>query len=532
MPCRTGFATARRWAAARRCAVKWGVASAVIRDLEPAPLSRSSARRLLVPLCLIVVLVRATYVFRPLRNDEGGYLLIARQWHTGGEFLYGDYFVDRPPLLMLIFKVASLTEWDQAIRVLAIPFVVSFVLAGWRAGTLLAGPAGGRWAAVVAAGIMCSPGLAAEQADGELFGACLVMVAIALALSAWYADSRGPRLYCAVAAGAVAAAAPLIKQSLVEGVLFLAGLVILGFWRQGAARRRALFVAAAGSLGALLACAPVVLWLMAVEIAPADAWHDLVGSRGVAFEILWSTSPDDSIRRAGQLLVMGTVTGLLPVVLTWLLAVRRDPGVRPVEAKLITPLLVFGVVGIASGGAYWLPYLLQLAPAAVLAAGAMAPSVSVPGAWMRRCSQMIVAAAVVGTLASSVVHATVPSVWAGQRIGEWLADSKAASDTGFVVYGLPSVLETADMSSPYPHVWSAALRTLDPEQTRLRATLSGPAAPEWIVQINGTNAWGIDDRFRLRDLIRQRYRMVAEICGHRVWLRQDVIRQLAAPPRC
>src|SRR5918998_3708218 len=163
-----------------------------------------TTRRFLVLLCLGVVLVRATYVPRPLRNDEGGYLLIARQWHTGGEFLYGDYFVDRPPLLMLIFKLASLTEWDQAIRVLAIPFVLLFVLAGWRAGTLLAGPAGGRWAAVVAAGIMCSPALAAEQADGELFGASLVMAALALALSAWKADSRRHRLGWAVAAGAVA----------------------------------------------------------------------------------------------------------------------------------------------------------------------------------------------------------------------------------------------------------------------------------------------------------------------------------------
>src|SRR5918997_4617324 len=112
--------------------------------------------RFLVLLCLGVVLVRATYVQRPLRNDEGGYLLVARHWHTGGEFLYGDYFVDRPPLLMLIFRVAALSEWDQAIRVLAIPFALVFVLAGWRAGTLLGGAAGGRWAAVVAAGIMCS----------------------------------------------------------------------------------------------------------------------------------------------------------------------------------------------------------------------------------------------------------------------------------------------------------------------------------------------------------------------------------------
>ncbi|SFT36450.1 4-amino-4-deoxy-L-arabinose transferase [Geodermatophilus amargosae] len=508
------------------------MASPAARDLEPVPSPRTSTRRFLVPLCLVVVLVRATYVLRPLRNDEGGYLLVARQWHTGGEFLYGDYFVDRPPLLMLLFEVASLTEWDQAIRVLAIPFVLLFVLAGWRAGTLLAGPAGGRWAAVVAAGIMCSPALAAEQADGELFGAAFVMAALALALSAWNADSATRRFGWAVAAGAAGAAAPLVKQSLLEGLLLLAGLVLWGWWCQGADRRRALLVGGGGLLGALLPGALSWLWLTVARIEPADAWHDLVGSRGVAFDALWSTSPDDSIRRAGLLLVLGSVTGLLPIVITWLLTARRGPRQRSVDARVVTLLLVFGLVGIASGGAYWPPYLLQLAPAAVLSAGALAPSVSRPGAWMRACCRLVAAAALVGTLVSGVVHATVPSAWSSQRTGEWLADSKAASDTGFVAYGLPSVLETADMPSSYPHLWSAAMRTLDPGQTRLRATLAGPDAPSWVVQVNGLNAWGIDEGSRLRDLLHQRYRVVAEICGYRVWLRADLTRELAPPPPC
>ncbi len=151
---------------------------------------------------------------------------------------------------------------------------------------------------------------------------------------------------------------------------------------------------------------------------------------------------------------------------------------------------------------------------------------------MRRWVTAVAAVAVLGAVVSNVVHATVPSLWSTQRIGEWLAESKAPADTGFVVYGLPSVLETADMTSPYPHVWSAALRTLDPDQDRLRATLAGSEAPEWIVQVTGFDAWGIDDGSRLRDLVRQRYRVVAEVCGYPVWLRADVTRDLAASPRC
>ena len=85
------------------------MASPAVRDLGPAPSPGSPALRFLVPLCVVVAVVRVTYVLRPLRNDEGGYLLVARQWHSGGEFLYGDYFVDRPPLLLLVFRAAALT---------------------------------------------------------------------------------------------------------------------------------------------------------------------------------------------------------------------------------------------------------------------------------------------------------------------------------------------------------------------------------------------------------------------------------------
>ena len=145
---------------------------------------------------------------------------------------------------------------------------------------------------------------------------------------------------------------------------------------------------------------------------------------------------------------------------------------------------------------------------------------------------MVVSAAALGTIAAVVIYATVPSAGYSQRIGEWLADSKVAGDTGFVAYGLPSVLESADMPSPYPYLWSVPMRTLDPEQARLRATLAGPGAPTWIVQVTGLNAWDIDDGSRLRRLLTERYRIVAEICGHPVWLRQGVTREKPPPPPC
>ena len=39
--------------------------------------------------------------------DEAGFLLVGQQWQPGGTSLYGSYWVDRPPLLVTIFRVAS-----------------------------------------------------------------------------------------------------------------------------------------------------------------------------------------------------------------------------------------------------------------------------------------------------------------------------------------------------------------------------------------------------------------------------------------
>ncbi len=478
-----------------------------------------------------MVLVRAVYVLQPLRNDEGGYLLVARQWHAGGEFMYGDYFVDRPPLLMVIFRVAALSDWDGAIRVLAIPFVLVLVLAAWHAGRLLSGPSGARWSASVGAGLACSPALAADQAEGELFGAALVMASIALGLSAWRRTPSPAQLWLAMGAGLLAVAAALVKQSLLEGVLWLACLVLAAAWAGGAGRREFLVTAGALTGGLLL---PVLFWLlgMSAGVDPGTVWRDLAGFRGAAFEAIWSDSPRATITRAVQLVGLGVLSGILVVVLTWLLSARRGLRRAAPEQWATTVVLLFGIAAIVAGGSYWPPYLMQLVPGAVLAVGLAAPSPGSAGRWMRVSGRAVVAAAVLAFVVTSVVYASVPWVWFQQRTGEWLAGSKSAGDTVLVTYGHASILEAADMQSPYPHLWSLPMRTLDPDQERLRATIAGPQAPAWVVQVNGFNSWGIDSGARLRDLVQENYRVVAEVCGAPVWLRHGLERDLAPPPRC
>src|SRR3954449_13290410 len=78
------------------------------------------------------LLLRAPWSDAALGRDEGGVALVARAWHGSGPFPYGSYFLDRPPLLPALYRLAGSSE--TGIRVLgataaALVVVVSTLLA-------------------------------------------------------------------------------------------------------------------------------------------------------------------------------------------------------------------------------------------------------------------------------------------------------------------------------------------------------------------------------------------------------------------
>ena len=58
----------------------------------------------LVGICATSVIAGLPFLTRPLSSDEGGFLLVSSQWQPGSS-LYGDYWVDRPPVLIGIFDM-------------------------------------------------------------------------------------------------------------------------------------------------------------------------------------------------------------------------------------------------------------------------------------------------------------------------------------------------------------------------------------------------------------------------------------------
>ncbi len=477
---------------------------------------------------LVVVAVRLVYVGQPLRSDEGGYLLAARHWRSGGEFLYGDYHVDRPPLLMALFRLAAQVGDDRAIRVLAIPFAVLLVVASARAASLAAGPRAAAWAALAAGAFAVSPAVAADQADGELFAAPLVAASIALSLDGWRRARRSARLVLALGSGVLAATATLVKQNFLEGFVFVAVLLAAEVLRHRRVTRRVGEVLAGVAGGAMIPHLAVLAWASATGVGGTEVWTELAAFRQQAFSVIWDGHVEAPLRRAAVLVVLALVSGLAGLVWAWF---ARGRDATP-ESRAVTGCLAFGVVAVAAGGSYWSHYLLQLAPAVALATGIGATRDRDRGRAARRWTAVAAGSALVGALGSVIVYAAVPAPWFQQRIGEWLAASSRPGDSAVVAYGNPSILEAADLPSPYPYLWSLPMRTLDPEQSRLRAVLAGPDAPTWFVVVTPLDSWGIDVDGRLAALLELRYDVAAVVCGHEVLLRQDVAREPAPLPVC
>ena len=79
--------------------------------------ARTGERRLthivLAVALLATVGLRLLYLGFPLGIDEGGVAFIAKAWGTGHGSLYGAYWLDRPPLLVALYKLAVHRRSDR-----------------------------------------------------------------------------------------------------------------------------------------------------------------------------------------------------------------------------------------------------------------------------------------------------------------------------------------------------------------------------------------------------------------------------------
>jgi hypothetical protein len=466
---------------------------------------------------LIAVALRVPFVGRPAYPDEGGLLLVAEHWSTSGPSLYGHLFVDRPPALLLFFLAASNLGGIEAARWLGLLFVSVFVVAAGRAGWLLGGRRGAGWSALTAAVLASSPVLGADEVNAELIGLPLVMAGVALALEAWHHPrGRTRELVLLALAGLVLGTAPMVKQNLVDGAVFVALLVLVqARVNRWPARRLATTLV---SLGAGAAVPSLVLagWAQFAGPGFGAAWEAVVGFRFDASAVLAAHDSPATEHRLGQLPILAVTSGLAAVALVALWRLRRK--YRDPVVLATTGMLLVALVGVAGGGSYWPHYLITLVPATVLLVARAVGVRSGRVPWVPLAIAVAFGSAMVSVVASTT---SADTQYASPQIqlASWLRAASAPGDSAVVAYGQAQIMQASGMQPAYPYLWSLPVRTLDPELRTLARRLSQDDGPDWFVEWHPVGTWSLDSEGRVARALADHYRYVAQVCGTPVYLR-------------
>ena len=322
------------------------------------------------PVAGVVVVVAAMCAVRvwflriALIPDEGGFYLVAKTWSTHGKNLYGHYFVDRPPGLIVVYKLAAITNHVVSVRVLGAAAAVVTVLALARAAHRLGLPVVAP--AVVAGALLSNPVDESIYGSSGLFA--VPWVALAFLCTIEMMRSERTRSYVfATLAGVAATVAVSMKQNFADGFVFAGVVLLVHVLQRRSTLRLALLRGLALTLGAAIVVATMVVQSLFTEAGPKALWLAAVSFRFKASEVLAETAAQGTAYRLTLLVLVLVVTGIVPLVLALLLRAARSGFRGSPWAWACGVVLVLDVPSMVLGGSYWPHYALQVVPAAGLA---------------------------------------------------------------------------------------------------------------------------------------------------------------------
>ncbi|WP_380168994.1 hypothetical protein [Jannaschia sp. R86511] len=476
--------------------------------------------------CLVVVL-RLPLLGAPLSPDEGGFLLLGSQWGPGRS-LYGDYWVDRPPLLIGFFALADRLGGAVALRSLGLVAVAAAVLGAAAVGAL-ASPGASRarvagLCALTAAVFVSTPLFGGAEVDGEVVAMPLVLAGVALLLLALRRAPGPARTTALLGAGGIGAAAVLVKQNEWD-VFVVLGVLLVSTWRRSGRdrmRARDLLVALVGAaaVGALVVGVAATL-----GTGPAALWDAVVTFRLDASRVI-GRSASPAVPHRLRLLLLALVVSGAPLVIALLVRHLRRPvvdGAIDVRAPAAA-LLLWELFVVLAGGSYWLHYLLVLVPGLVLSVAVLEVGRRTPGSGRRVTAVPVLAwgaVACVVALGWTLGHPG-PAREAAPVVA-WLGSHTEAGDDAVIAYGQPDILQAAGLASPYPDIWSLPVRVHDPRLHALAALLAGDRAPDWVVVPGGDlETWGVDATAGTAALD-ARYVRVADVDGYAIYQRDPTV---------
>lgn len=458
------------------------------------------------------------FLDRPLTADECGFLMLAQQWRPGHS-LYGDLWVDRPPLLLWLFAVAGHLGSSGAtaigfvapgVKVLgALAGGLSVGLAGVLAGQVAPTRRARSTAIVLAVALLSSPLLGMPEVDGELLAVPFVLAGLVCLIAgmrgAWGWRTAG----LAVTAGAAGMAAALVKQNVADVFVFAAVLVVVSYGRVPRLGSRVAAVAggALTILGAVLAGA----WRQGTSVT--GLWEAVVLFRGRAAQVIDASASTATPVRGAELAAAAVGSGAVVVLVVAAAALLRN---RTRLAWPVLALVVWEALGIAAGGSYWLHYLTGIVPGLVLLVAIARP-------WSGRALPRAVAYTVAATLTVWTywaVAAAPPSPEA--QVSTYLREhAHSPSDDVVVGFGHAEIVAASGLHSPYENLWSLPVRVRDPHLARLRSALAGPSAPRWVVVDGGSlDTWGLDADNAQQYLVRHYVERVGYDSWH-IWERRS-----------
>lgn len=466
---------------------------------------------------LLAVALRAPYFGVPLGVDEGGIAYIAQAWPGGHASLYGAYWLDRPPLLVVAFKLA-VVGGDAGVRALGALAAAVLVVTVGALGRLIAGDQAARSAALVAALLGGSVALGAVYTPGEL----LAVVPASLSVLGLVLAHRRREARWLVAAGALAVSAALVKQSGLDaglaGITFLAASAVQD-------HRFDLRRWMAYGAGCALPLAVVAVWQVTTARGVGGGLvYALFGFRLNALHVLAGSNLPLHARLT-HLAVPALASGLVLALGGTVIGLRHLRGDRVIALTMVA-WLAGATVGVLGGGSYWSHYLIQLIPVCSIAT-AVALAAAPPRVRLAVLSgaALVAAATALGAVWFLAAH---PQRRPELAVAGYVRANARLGDSQYVMYARANIAYYDGLPTPYPYAWSLMIRAVPGARAQLRRTLNSDARPTWIIGWQSDDRWNLDEDGAMDRILARRYRRVTTVCGHPIYLRTDRRRPSAA----
>lgn len=472
---------------------------------------------------LVALALRLPFIGVPLGIDEGGDAFVARAWDAGEGSIYGGQWLDRPPLLVLLYRL-GVPGGAIGIRVLGM-VAAALVIAGTMIiAHRVAGTRAARLTGVIAAIMTSSVVLGAVFTGNELLAS--VPMTFSVAALVHVRGSRRPTAWL-MASGFLAGCALLVKQSFGDVAVAGAAFLVVAWLTRDRSGFRATWVV--GWLVGLAApIAATLLWAAVYSVGIPAFVHAVIGFRVDSLDVLRQSQEGAVYMLVHLGLPVVLVSGLL-VLVPWAVRALVRQRADPLVGVTLAVWLVVGFAAVSGGGRYFPHYFVQpVAALAVLAGCALA------AATRRRLVAVTVGALAVLAIGNVAAGKSLESVAPPQQrtlaVADYLRANSASDDRLYVMYARANLLYYAHMESASPYAWSTMMQALPEAEAQLREVLRSDAdRPTWVVIWQPATSFGLDRSGETRRLLDRGYRRAAVICGKTVLIRDDDARRLVPP---